>query len=51
MTSSDLAWTADGVVTDVSWTIVVVMCLALMAWPFVFLFLAKRGDRAHDPSD
>jgi hypothetical protein len=28
---------------DVAWAIVLVLCGALMVWPFLFLFLARRG--------
>jgi hypothetical protein len=28
---------------DVAWTIVLVLCGAVIVWPFLFLFLAKRG--------
>jgi hypothetical protein len=34
---------------DIAWTIVLVMCGALIVWPFLFLILAKRGDREEDP--
>jgi hypothetical protein len=33
---------------DISWTVVLVMCGAVIVWPFLFLFLAKRGS---DPDD
>jgi hypothetical protein len=29
---------------EIAWPIVLVMCAALIVWPFLFLFLAKRGD-------
>jgi hypothetical protein len=29
---------------EIAWAIVLVMCFALIVWPFLFLFLAKRGD-------
>jgi hypothetical protein len=30
---------------DIAWPVVLVLCGALMVWPFLFLFLAKRGGR------
>jgi hypothetical protein len=33
---------------DIAWTIVLILCGALIVWPFLFLFLAKRGDSEED---
>ena len=42
--ASALAVTA----ADIAWPIVLAMCVTLMVWPFLFLFLAKRGG---DPDE
>jgi hypothetical protein len=35
---------------EIAWPIILVLCFALMVFPFVFLFLAKRGSDPDAPS-
>jgi hypothetical protein len=33
---------------DVAWTIVLILCGVVIVWPFLFLFLAKRGGNPEE---
>lgn len=51
MTGHDDALSVGVTAAEIAWPIVLAICIALMVFPFIFVFLAKRGPDSDEASE